>query len=135
MSHQPQWIADVNPSGKLTFEHPREAMRHLRGLAGKRIACTFKEWKPQRSDPQNKYWWGVVVAILADHCGYTNDEMHDALKYKFLRDSAEGPLVKVRGTSTLTTAEFTRLIDDVRLWSETDLGCYIPAPNESEFAA
>jgi hypothetical protein len=126
-----RWSADVVDGGKIVFRHPAEAMRHLRGLSGKHIVCTFEEWKDKRSDPQNRYWWGVVVAVLADHCGYSSDEMHDALKFKFLRDEAEqGPLVKVRGTSTLSTAEFAKLIDDVRLWAETELHCYIPSPGE-----
>lgn len=34
--------------------------------------------KPSRSESQLRYYW-IVVGLLADHCGYTSEEMHDAL--------------------------------------------------------
>lgn len=87
----------------------------------------------RRSTAQNAYWHGVIVAILADHCGYTADEMHDTLKSRFLgQDDLATGLRKVGSTKKLSTSEFSRLIDEVRLWSHQDLGVYLPAPNEAD---
>ena len=77
----------------------------------------------RRSDPQNRYLHGVVLPILAHHTGYTNDEMKAVIKWKF----------KIKQTSTLDTVEFNKFVDEVRAWASSDLGCYIPDPNEHEY--
>lgn len=37
-----------------------------------------------RSGQQNRWYWGVIVQLLADHTGYTADEIHEVLKAKFI---------------------------------------------------
>jgi len=49
--------------------------------AGKRIEINIEKSQKKRSSFQNRYYWGVIVAMLADHTGYTKEEMHEILKY------------------------------------------------------
>ena len=49
-----------------------------------RAYITFSTDKPSRSLNQNNYYWGVVIEKLSEKLGYTKDEMHDILKFKFL---------------------------------------------------
>jgi hypothetical protein len=50
----------------------------------------------QRSLKQNAYYWSVVVAMLADAAGYDDPEdMHDALRAKFLSIRGDGPLTRI----------------------------------------
>jgi GH25 family lysozyme M1 (1,4-beta-N-acetylmuramidase) len=98
-------------------------------LNGKRVMVTIGRDALKRSDPQNRYFHGVIIPILADHTGYTEEEMKDALKWKFLRSGTDD-LPTVKGTSDLNTVEMEALNTRIREWASADLGCYIPLPNE-----
>ncbi len=70
-----------------------------------------------RSSQQNNYYW-KIVNILADDLGYTEQEMHSTLKNHF----------NVESTKTLSTKEFSKLIEQIIRWSAIDLGIVIPDP-------
>ena len=74
----------------------------------------------QRSNPQNKYFHGVLLPILAEYTGYDDSEMKGVIKWKF----------GIKSTAELSTAEFEKFMSDVRMWASRDLSCYIPEPNE-----
>lgn len=97
---------------------------------GDAFVVEVRKRQSKRSDEQNRYWHGVVVKLLAEHCGYEPDEMHEALKFKFLgtEDISKG-LVKVGSSAKLSTAEFATLVDRVVLWAAEELGVIIPAPD------
>ena len=84
--------------------------------------------KTNRSINQNNYYWGVVVKIMADFTGYTEDEMHDALRLKFL--GKDGILKTMKSTKDLSTVEMEEYLANIRMWASRDLGVYIPLPNE-----
>lgn len=79
-----------------------------------------KPSEKDRSNPQNRYFHGVVLPILADYTGYTQDEMKAVVKWKF----------KVKSTAELTTAEFEKFMSDVRMWASAELACFVPEPGE-----
>ncbi len=97
--------------------------------SGTRVALTVEKWKKDRSDAQNRYYWGVVVKILADELGYFPEEMHDALKLEFLRKESK-PLPTVRSTTSLSTEEFEDYLEKVRIMSLTKYEVRIPLPGE-----
>ena len=68
-----------------------------------------------RSTQQNNYYWRIVN-LLADDLGYTDREMHDAIKEHF----------NINSTKVLTTKEFAKLIERIIRWSAIDLGIVIP---------
>jgi len=68
-----------------------------------------------RSSQQNNYYW-KIVDMLADELGYTRREMHQAIKDHF----------EIQSTKTLTTKEFSKLIERIIRWSAIDLGIVIP---------
>lgn len=70
-----------------------------------------------RSSQQNNYYW-KIVNILADDLGYTEQEMHSTLKNHF----------NIESTKTLSTKEFSKLIEQIIRWSAIDLGIVIPDP-------
>ncbi len=85
--------------------------------------------KKNRTLRQNRYYWGVVVKVLADHFGYTIDEMHEALKWKFLQKK-DAPLPTVKSTTELSTVEFTDYLESVWRWAATEYSVYIPDPDK-----
>lgn len=123
----------VDSKGRLTLDDQPGYARQVARLANKPIELVVRQKRAQRSLRQNAYWWGVVIPLLSEHLGYDKDEMHEALKYKFLRLDAEPDthgLVRMRGTSTLNTKEFTDLIEDVVTWAGAEFGVVVPLPNE-----
>jgi hypothetical protein len=61
--------------------------------------------------------------------GYDKDEMHQALKEKFLRIEKVEGLPSTRSTADLTTLEFMDYIDEIVRWAATQ-GVDIPEPSE-----
>jgi len=93
--------------------------------------------KLPRSNPQNRYFHGVVIPILSEHTGHTPEECKEIVKSLFLKKETTiktktglKNIKYVKGTSKLRTDEFEIFMERVRIWASVELGCYIPLPNE-----
>lgn len=72
-------------------EIKKNALQHVYALKGGFIndevnpvwEVIIREHKTNRSLMQNSLSW-VIYTALANHCGYTKDEMHDLMCFKFL---------------------------------------------------
>lgn len=122
-------------NGTLRFaEGEKQRMaQYVRSLKGD-VSVTVKKRTKPRSSHQNRYYWGVVVALLSEYTGYEHEEMHDALKLLFLRKPAHAPGLPdtLRSTSDLSTKEFEDYLERVRRWADIELSIIIPLPNEVE---
>jgi hypothetical protein len=92
-----------------------------------------------RSQPQNRYWWGVCLALVSEHTGYTPDELHEFAKARFLPKTlafADGngevkdELVLGGTTTKLDTVQFGEFIESFRQWAAETLDVFIPDPEE-----
>lgn len=102
----------------------------LASREGKAIRVRLADPFKARSVAQNA-WFHKLVAILAEHCGYNEAQMKDAIKWLFLRvPGHDGLPDTVRATSSLSTAEMADLCERVRQWASADLGVYLPSPGE-----
>lgn len=81
-----------------------------------------------RSLQQNRYYHKVVVGIIADHCGYTPQECHDALRAMFLVET--GKLPRIKSTTELSTVEFEEYLSKIREFAAKELETYVLLPNE-----
>jgi hypothetical protein len=122
---------NVDKFGKLQLVDRPRFMRELTTFAGRPVEITVRVRRGKRSDQQNAYYWGVVIALLAEHLGYQADEMHEALKFKFLRehDGEREGLPRVRSSAALNTSEFQTYIENVVTWAGAEFGLNIPDPN------
>ena len=102
----------------------------IKTLEGERVVLQIKKYRPQRTDPQNRYLHGVVFKVLADHTGYTLEEIKEAMKIKFASKTDENGLLIVERTSKMSTARMGEFIEQVCSWAARDMDCYIPPPNE-----
>jgi hypothetical protein len=69
----------------------------------------ISEQKHLRSLSQNDRYW-LMLKELGSYLGYTDIELHDLLKYKFLSEQKEiagQPVVVIKSTSSLNTEEFS----------------------------
>jgi hypothetical protein len=117
--------------GNLNFENRSGFQNRIKLLKEVRHVMTIKEDKETRSDKQNKYYWGVVCKLLADHTGYTPEEIHQEMGRQLLKYTHQGTEF-VKSTTKLNTKEMEKYLEDVRRFGSAELGCYIPLPNESD---
>ncbi len=116
--------------GKVKLDAPEKYLVYLSGLEGQRVELTLKKERHSRTLSQNAYYWGVVIEILSEHFGYEPDEMHEALKIKFLKKHEDSNLVTVSSTAKLSTEEFGEYLDKIMRWAATEYQCYIPEAGE-----
>jgi len=100
----------------------------------------IKEKKKKRSNSQNSYLWAVVNQMVCRRLielGHDVDleETHDFLKasfnYKEVVNENTGEVFKIpKGTSALSTEEFSEYIERVVRFGAEILGIIIPLPNE-----
>lgn len=128
--------------GRLRIHNRRlfdEAVRtYLRD--GWEVELEITRLRATRSQKQNGYYFGVVLAMLSEYTGHSVDTLHDLLKVKFLSRTevvldANGDVLDkiILGTSTrrLKTVEFARYVDDIRQWAALKLHLDIPDPDPS----
>lgn len=124
----------VVEKGKLKFNNPAELTRFLsREVIQGDVQISIEKKRKRRSTAENNYYWGVVVELLAEHFGYTPEEMHEALKIEFLKVHTEGKPDTVKGTKKLTTVEMEDYLSKIRIWASRDYRVFIPEPNECEW--
>lgn len=124
--------------GKFAPDSPTEFKLAFCSHEGKRVAVNVDRYHQKRSNAQNKYWWAVPVALIAEKTGFTPEQTHEAIVNELhyeLVNGKDGRGLKVpKPTRTLTTAEFMELIDKVQKWAtEFFDGLFIPSPNESGY--
>lgn len=125
----PVWSADI-VNGELVISKPEEFKTYISRLIGPLDVIVRKRRKP-RSLPENNYYWGVVILIFSEFCGYEKNEMHESLIAEYSRRNSTDPVPKVLSTSAMSTAEF----EDYMSWARrfgAENGLNIPMPNEVE---
>jgi len=105
------------------------------------IISAITKAKKKRSNPQNAFYWGVIVPIVKNgllEIGYklTNERTHDFLKERFLKEDlvneTTGEIMGTvsKSTSSLTTSQFMDYMAEIQQFSAEYLGVQIPEPNE-----
>lgn len=120
----PVFTGNVLSGGLLVMNHQKEYARHVRSLAGQYVEVIVRRKRLQRSSQANRYYFGVVVPLIAEHCGYEKDEMHELLAMRFLRienDPVTGSPRRKRTPDT-DTKEFSEYVDAcIRFGAELDV--------------
>ena len=118
-------------SGKLVIYNRDKFDNYLRGQKDGEVSLELIRHKLKRTNPMNAYYWGVVIKTLANELGYFPDQMHEALKTKFLVEAIVGDLIITRSTADLYKDEFFKAyVDKIVIWAASDLGITIAPPPE-----
>lgn len=116
----------------------QEVVAQFQNLKDGQHYCEVNSFKI-RTLSMNAYWWGVLVPMVQKglyDIGYnevkTDDDAHFVLKGLFLKGMPNivKPSSKKLSTATLTTKQFSRVIDEVILWAVNFLYIQIPYPGE-----
>lgn len=127
-------------NGKLT-RNRNQLTEAIKSFEGKTITISIEKTKNKRSNPQNSYYFGIVIPILKDalkEAGYTmtNDNVHELLKLKFLKetiltDENTGECIeRIKSTTELSTTGFMEYILQIQQWCSEFFAVVIPDPNE-----
>ncbi len=105
----------------------------LKKLDPREYSVYVTDKKHQRSLSQNAYYHAVVVPLVSAHTGYSKEETHQQLAFRFNPEMIEvdGEMYKVPGsTSKLNTSQFNEYLESIKQWASEEMGIYIPDPNE-----
>ena len=137
----PLFSADVVDKKLKFFEHEKLAIARWISTFknGTKLDIIIRKHSSKRTNEQNKYYFGVVVPILADYFGHDSVEsMHEDLKLEFNPVPSKIDPTKIIGGSTtkLSTEEFfskeDSYVNRICRWSAEKYGLYIPPPKKAE---
>jgi hypothetical protein len=114
---------------KLDVRTPRDIAQAAEIIATlpaeKRWQIEVKEWRGKRTSAQNRLLW-VVYTAIAKATGHTPEEVHEAMKAKFLPPRVVkigGEEVEIPPTTTATDVpEFSEYVERVVSFAATELG-------------
>ena len=93
-------------------------------------------FKDNRSKAQNRLYW-KWIPYLADHCGYTNNQMHRTLKAQFLgfdEDVVAGVATKeIKSSKKLKVKPFTNYLREIESLA-IEYGVSLPHPDDYKYA-
>lgn len=118
---------------KLVLEDKSGFQRLVEKYEGREVVLTLKPASTVRSTAENRYYWGVVIRMVAEDMAVIPDEAHDFLKSLFLKVGVEvrGKRYEIiRSTTMLSVAEFEDYVEKCRQWAAVELNIVIPMPNE-----
>lgn len=121
--------------GTLNFYQGERYHNYLQTLDGD-IEVSFKDYKGSRSDRQRRYYWAVIVDMIAEKIGQSREETNEFIKWWFnpkMIDLPNGEQVRIG--SSIESEPIDRveeIYSSIRQWAGTELGLFIPLPNEED---
>jgi len=97
---------------------------------------TIDKLRDKRTDRQRRLYW-KWIGIIGDEIGYDKDELHDALREKFLPWSEVdiiGKRVKrLTSTGKLSVGKMSQYMCDVDRFAAQELSILLPHPEDVEY--
>ncbi len=115
--------------GKVSVEGPERFAVYLATLEGKEVELEVRLARDKRSTQANSFYW-AVIDLIADHTGYTKDQIHECCKVKFLLTDEPGLLPIVPSTSEMDVKSFNAYMEQVCILAG-ELGITIPEPERA----
>lgn len=128
------YYSNVDNNGLLQKNVSAQFLNDLNHFKNKKVHITIDLLKSKRSEQQNKYWWAVVT-ILSKEIGYTKNELHEILKFKFLKrskivESTGEALEYIESTTKLNKSDFADMTSELIRWSAETFNVILPIPGE-----
>ncbi len=121
---------------RLELDDRRVLQHQLRRMKpGRKTVTIAPSEKRSKTYEQVKYWWCDCgpVKLLAEHCGYTPQQMHYSLLGECFGwvDGPNGhPIPAKPSMSEYSVEEMTQIIDWVLTWAPSELQVVIPEPDK-----
>lgn len=118
-----EYTGTVDELGTLKIINRRQFDESLKSFAGKEVEIIVQRKKSRRSDPQNKYYWAVVVTECQQGFrelgnDWSKEQVHDFLKtnynYREVVNESTGEVLRYPlSTARLTKSEFSEMIEKI----------------------
>lgn len=105
--------------------------RRPKGTSEVAVEVVVKRPVKQRSDNENRYYWGVVIKMISQSTGAWPEDVHNEMRRLFLRIGGD-KIPILQSSAELFTGDFEEYLSMVRMWAAAELGLVIPLPNECE---
>ena len=92
--------------GQLTIQDRYRFDAALKSFPNGNAILRLERPKRIRSLQQSRYWWGVCVHLVSEHCGYEPEEVHEDLLAKM--DRSLLPTVQITAIVAATPARSIR---------------------------
>lgn len=126
--------------GKLIIRENDVFEMDLTRFEGKDIIITIGKEISQRSVQQNRYYWGVIIKMLCEYTGHSDNEMHELMKSNFLKEHLDikvGDKIErytiIKSTAAQNKAEWEEYMEKIRQFASEKFQLYIPLPNEVDY--
>lgn len=119
--------------GQMFIRNRKDFEKEVKRFEGKDVEIVVQKKRMVRSIQQNRLWW-LYVTIIAESLGYEKDEMHDILKFKFLKRERliekTGEIIPyLESTTRLSRSEFSEVVESVIRWA-AEMDIVLPEPNQ-----
>lgn len=108
---------------------------YFRKLCSEGKKIEIKEYKPKRTNLQNRYYW-AVINFISSETGNDKDYLHEFFRAKYLHYKPfvifDTYLLKTPSTTELNTKEMTDYIEKIAIFV-SDFGLTIPRPEDKDF--
>lgn len=133
-------FGSIDDNGALSIQNRQRLLEWARQYPGKNVVIKFERKGSKRSDPQNRYYWGVCIREITirlrdlGHQWLTDEDVHDMMKLKFNCEqivSEHGEVLELpKSTTTLTKTQFAEYVESIRMWAAGFLSISIPDPGQ-----
>ena len=137
MGYVARHAGKVNSKGELVLSDPVAWRAAVAKHQGREVWVTVRRQTHQRTMPQNRYYWSVVVSMIAGYIGESREQTHEYLKQMHLpkRDVEllDGRHLEMPPTTTTLDVEgMTEYIERCIRWAASFLGLVIPDAKQVE---
>lgn len=123
-------------NGKFQWADRERLVKDLLSYEGKEAFISISGARRDRSDDQNRYYWGVVLKIISNETGSDSEDLHEFFKQEFLskRFKIGNEITNISSsTAKLSTREFESYLESIRMFVAQRLEIQIPLPNEVNY--
>ncbi len=127
-------------NGKFVPNSKEYFKKAFESYEGKTIELSLKVWHKKRTNPQNSYYWGVVIELIKNyinHLGnnFDSDTIHELLRSLFLKttkeivnkESGEVTIIEyIQSTTKLSTIEFETYLESCKRYAAETFYINIP---------
>ena len=119
--------------GVLVYANERYVRTIIQGYEDTaKVRVVIERERLNRTKKQNNYYW-FGLGLIAEHCGYTTDELHEVFKARYLKTKRVwrgADITVLRSTTELTSDEFGEYIDRI-IQEGAELGVVIPMADKN----
>lgn len=117
-------------NNEIEYQNKNKLQEFLESIEGKEVKVDIKVKRNQRSKNQNALYW-MWLDVISEYTGFDSDELHNSFRSMFLTNNQVKPPL-VRSTSVLDTAEFTKYLDKIKLYTLENISSDLIFPNPED---